>query len=354
MKNSMTGTAFVLAGAISCATVAEAQTTETFLTVLSSGDNLVLLADPETGEIVNESFIDLNPLGATTPLHAIQVNGEIWVSDQVQDRIDRFDLETNHLGSIGGQVEGGGLDNIRGMARIGDEVWVTNAGSNNDAPGQAIVRIDTEGNILGNFPVDGSSWFITEFNGEVLISFSGGGTSSRIDRYDLDGNLIGNFNTPGDINFVQQTHVKSDGNVYAASFSGLQSAVYEYDPDGVNLGQIPGTNPFGPRGAWELGNGNVLWTNGAGVWSSNPDTGETEQFIEGQYRYIDLVELPVAAPCPEDLTGSGVVNVFDLLELLENWGPCADPDDCPADLTGDGVVNVFDLLALLEAWGPCP
>ncbi len=67
------------------------------------------------------------------------------------------------------------------------------------------------------------------------------------------------------------------------------------------------------------------------------------------------VQLPVECggenPCPADLTRSGVVNVFDLLALLEAWGPCP---DCPADLTGDGVVNVFDLLDLLEAWGQCP
>ena len=52
-----------------------------------------------------------------------------------------------------------------------------------------------------------------------------------------------------------------------------------------------------------------------------------------------------------DLNGDGVVNVFDLLILLENWGACADPTDCPADLNGDGLVNVFDLLILLENWG---
>ncbi|TVQ53062.1 MAG: hypothetical protein EA377_08935 [Phycisphaerales bacterium] len=66
------------------------------------------------------------------------------------------------------------------------------------------------------------------------------------------------------------------------------------------------------------------------------------------------VEVPDITPCPEDLTDSGVVNVFDLLALLDAWGPCTDPDDCPADLTGEGVVNVFDLLALLDAWGACP
>jgi hypothetical protein len=39
---------------------------------------------------------------------------------------------------------------------------------------------------------------------------------------------------------------------------------------------------------------------------------------------------------------------MDLLTLLAAWG-----GDGPADLNGDGVVDVFDLLALLEAWGPC-
>lgn len=62
-----------------------------------------------------------------------------------------------------------------------------------------------------------------------------------------------------------------------------------------------------------------------------------------------------AVPLPEDklgdLNGDGVVNVFDLLDLLADWGECADVEDCPADLNGDGSVNVFDLLDLLANWG---
>ncbi|TVQ56417.1 MAG: hypothetical protein EA377_02220 [Phycisphaerales bacterium] len=54
---------------------------------------------------------------------------------------------------------------------------------------------------------------------------------------------------------------------------------------------------------------------------------------------------------PADLNCDGVVNVFDLLLLLENWGACANPGNCPADLNDDGQVNVFDLLVLLENWG---
>lgn len=67
--------------------------------------------------------------------------------------------------------------------------------------------------------------------------------------------------------------------------------------------------------------------------------------------------LPVTAlfidPSPEiaDLNDDGVVNVFDLLLLLEQWGPCVDPVDCHADFNGDGVVCVLDLLILLNSWG---
>jgi len=55
--------------------------------------------------------------------------------------------------------------------------------------------------------------------------------------------------------------------------------------------------------------------------------------------------------CPADLTGEGnTVDVFDLLELLANWGS----DGPGADLAEpNDVVNVFDLLELLASWGPC-
>lgn len=56
------------------------------------------------------------------------------------------------------------------------------------------------------------------------------------------------------------------------------------------------------------------------------------------------------AICLGDITGSGEVDVSDLLALLAAWGPCL---GCPADLTGDGVVDVSDLLELLANWGPC-
>ena len=57
---------------------------------------------------------------------------------------------------------------------------------------------------------------------------------------------------------------------------------------------------------------------------------------------------PTAPPCPADITGDGVVDVLDLLEVLAQWGGSGS-----ADITGDGVVDVLDLLEVLAAWGPC-
>ena len=52
---------------------------------------------------------------------------------------------------------------------------------------------------------------------------------------------------------------------------------------------------------------------------------------------------------PADINFDGSVDVLDLLEVINQWGPC--PLICPADVNGDGAVNVLDLLAVLESWG---
>lgn len=52
---------------------------------------------------------------------------------------------------------------------------------------------------------------------------------------------------------------------------------------------------------------------------------------------------------PSDIDGSGVVDVFDLIEVLTAWGPCG--VICNADVDGNGAVDIFDLLEVLEDWG---
>lgn len=57
----------------------------------------------------------------------------------------------------------------------------------------------------------------------------------------------------------------------------------------------------------------------------------------------------MAADCPSDLSGDGVVDATDVGIVLGAWGTSG-----VGDITGDGVVDAADLGAVLGAWGPCP
>jgi len=71
--------------------------------------------------------------------------------------------------------------------------------------------------------------------------------------------------------------------------------------------------------------------------------------------YAEVTHAYEPPPCDADITGDGVVDVLDLLEVLGGWGLCPPiyPPYCPADITGDGVVDVLDLLEVLSGWGVC-
>ena len=68
--------------------------------------------------------------------------------------------------------------------------------------------------------------------------------------------------------------------------------------------------------------------------------------IESIFDYLDTHTKP-ATTCLGDLSGDGVVDVLDLLDLLAVFGTAE------GDLDGDGVTAVSDLLLLLAAWGDC-
>jgi hypothetical protein len=69
------------------------------------------------------------------------------------------------------------------------------------------------------------------------------------------------------------------------------------------------------------------------------------------FKYIKLENVQLAYPsCPQDVTGDGVVDDADLLEVLFSFGASADP--CTrADVNRDGVVDDADLLEVLFSFG---
>lgn len=290
-----------------------------FLMIPDSNSDRILLFDPIDGALVNDNFIDGAGL-FSTPINAIQVNNEIWVSDQVADSIFRFDLGGGLLGSITS-----GLDNIRGMAFVDDIVYVSNAGAENNAPGdgEVVVTFDAQGNNLGFFDT-GNPYDILAVNGELLINDinpndEGG---EDIDRYDLDGNLLGTFHeSDGEtgVDFPQQMAQRANGNILVGGFS-IPAGVYEYDADGNQIAFYDGDDGFafrGIRGVYELGNGNILWTGGDGVVSTDLTTGvATDIFTvntpdllpEVDYRpsarYIERLSI---ADAPETVPEPGVI-----------------------------------------------
>jgi hypothetical protein len=59
-----------------------------------------------------------------------------------------------------------------------------------------------------------------------------------------------------------------------------------------------------------------------------------------------------AGACCGGADGDGIVGINDFLQLLANWGPCANPCPpfCPGDLDGDCQVGIADFLMLLANW----
>jgi hypothetical protein len=61
--------------------------------------------------------------------------------------------------------------------------------------------------------------------------------------------------------------------------------------------------------------------------------------------------------CFGDTNLDGVVNIDDLLNVINTWGPCPPPNPpCAGDVSptdGDRLVNIDDMLTVINQWGPC-
>ncbi|HZW77454.1 MAG TPA: T9SS type A sorting domain-containing protein [Flavobacteriaceae bacterium] len=245
------------------------------------GKNIVRL-DPETGDVIDAQFGDLTPLGAVTPKGITQVGEEVWISDQNQNKVWRFDFDGNLVGTIESN-----LSNIKGLKLVDNqEVWVTNAGSTNGAPGNAVIRFDLNGNYLGNFETNNRSSFdiVDNHNGEVYLSYSSSG--SPIERRDYQGNFIDFIVQPNVISFGQQMMINSAGNLLIATFSS-PSGIYEYDIASGN--QLNYWSQSGARGVIETGNGSILWSSSSGIHRLNPTTGISTTLLSGSGQFFALV-----------------------------------------------------------------
>ncbi len=277
--------------------------------IASLQEPFVVLLDPADGTILDPTFIDLTTFSPGTPKSLLQVNDEIWIADQLEDRIDRFDLTGAYLSTVGGQISGGGLDNVRGMELVnGTEVWVTNAGSNNDAPGNSIIRFDLDGNNLGFFLTTGndSTFDIIDVGGEVYISYIS--TESKIERRAYDGTVLGNIVEEGVVQFIQQMEQNvANSSLYAAVFSSSGSngsGLYEFSETDGSILNYWG-NQGSLRGVATLEDGNILISNGSGVYILDTTTGATTSISSESGQFFGRLDF-TQCTTPPTPTGDAV------------------------------------------------
>jgi hypothetical protein len=191
------------------------------------------------------------------------------------------------LGEIGGAS--GGLDNVRGITMIGNVIYVANSGTANGAPGAAVVMFSTSGAPLGNFSTTGFApgpFYILEQQGTLLVSSDTG--NNDIHRFTLGGVSVGAFHNSTALNFVEQMGMATNGSILAAGFSTNNIAFL--DPNNGSL--LSSFAASGARGVMQLGNGNVLWTSGAGAFTYNPATNTSTQVYTGGGRFLSFVPVP--------------------------------------------------------------
>lgn len=301
----------------------------------------IMLFDAGTGALVNASWVTYAGAGiavtdGATPKGIAQVGNQVWVTDQAQDCIYRFKADLASpvlLGRVAHPADGGGLDNVRGLAYSGGTVYVANAGAANGAPGNALVRFTLTGVNLGSFPV-GNPFDVLPFNGELLVTNTDDDT---IDRYSTAGALLGvfhNSNGVSGVDFPQQLALRAGGTVLCAGFS-APVGVYEYAANGTQL-HAWGVGT-GDRGVVELDNGSILFTHGQRVDVLDPVSGAAVPVLTSAAMNAHYAAI-VTFTCPADVDLNGFVNGDDS-DAFAFYFSIGDPR---ADWDGNTFVNGDD------------
>lgn len=303
---------------------------QNYIMALSSATNnkKMYLLNPTDGSIVNSNFIDFAPRSAGTIKASVQVGERIWITDQTGDRIYIYDLSGNYVSTLST-----GLDNIRGINIVNNEVWVSNDGSANGATADSIVRYSTTGTFLGLYSSNNTSLFDIVDNGNGIVYVSGL-TNQGIEKINYSGLSLGYLVGSGIFQNLQQINLTRSGNLLVAVFqsnvtSGNEAGVYLLSTvDGSIINRWPVS---GLRGVIELEDGSILFTNDTALSKINPTNGTITSIENGSFQYLAKVNLSNLNINTQEKTS---------LKLYPN--PTADYVELVSDSTID-TINIIDI-----------
>lgn len=124
--------------------------------------------------------------------------------------------------------------------------------------------------------------------GSLLVSSSS--ANDDIHRYSYGGTSLGTFHNSTGLNFAEQMAYNSAGAVMTAGFS--SNNVVTHDANGNIVSSFTAS---GARGVIQLGNGNIMWSNGSGAHIYDVGSGTSSLVYAGGGRYLDLVVVPEPA-----------------------------------------------------------
>lgn len=265
------------------------------LLIVESSNKRVMAFDPYDGHLINENFIPADPTNLSTPIEVLPGPGgnSFLISDQIKDGIQKYKTDGTYDGwfAPAGGPDPTIVDNVRGMEYRTNGNILLSVGSNSAScvNRRSVVEIDQSGTVISQFvpspTVDPFDMYYRASAPDYLLADIL--DPDYVRNYDLSG-------TPGsllitEVNFPEQIHTMPSGNILVAVFSS-PSGVHEYTSDGTLVGIYDVVT--GNRGVYALGNGNILTTNGSGIYEID----HSNNLIETEYsgisgRFISYITL---------------------------------------------------------------
>ena len=300
-----------LAATFCCLVLMNAQQT---IAVMNSSTKQVLQLSALDGSVVNLSYIDTSPQSPGTIKGIAQIDDKIWITDQTQDRIYIYSNSGSYESTITG-----GLDNIRGLNVVNNEVWVANEGSNNGATANSVVRFSKAGVLLGSYPTILSPFDAFDIGGgsALVSSFS----SNGIAKLSYDGTVSTPFVPAAVLSNPEQMNFNTTGNIIVAVFGSLGSnpaGIYEYTPSGTMVNKWP-ISTGSVRGVIAAQNGNYLVSTSTGVYSLNPATSVSTLIVAGNFQFFTKLSTNLAVNENAGISAKIYPNpVKDVLNISNN------------------------------------
>ena len=269
------------------ATLGTSSAVQADLMVVDSLSDRVLLVNEFDGSIINASFITDSTRFSTIVNAVSSGPNTVFISDQVANAVFEYSTSGTYLRTVVSSTANG-LSNIRGIAVHNNRLYVTVAGGTYTNTVQSFRLDGTDQQTFIGSKLD-SPWDVYFRGNDVLVSNSG---SDDIERFYLNGNYLNTIISStgvGGINFPQQIHERSNGNLLVGGFS-VSAGIYEYLPNGTQANYY---NLPGPRAAFELGNGKYLYSAGTRLAVFDPVTLVSTDIINSltsSFRYIEKVQ----------------------------------------------------------------